>query len=504
MPGCQFRLHQENDLRAARKWNDTVSTPSDDDSPGSWGMPTFHDAISMTVRTMVMRRSSTSTQASSPSTEAYSDELDEYDAAESKQPGEVVHAAPPPSPAHLPLDIFPVKVEGRAKTACRYYTEVYGPATFRRPQFHGEAEDFPLLQDWMPFLLSNKVTFAALQATAMIHFDLADRSGKGPSPRSSQAYDLAIRLLRRHLVSASDKYSDLVISTMILLSAFDNLSSSLDRAWMHVKAMSDAVRQRGGLKQLGFNGWLAIACDSYIVHTERQQELVRLTGSASPRKEKLQPPVLPFPPKICAQLASLPRGFEEVCLRTCLMAPVLEVLSEVAAVVRATKPCEAYWMQELLVSPELVNANFANATKCFTLLQNPHLPLQDQLILMALQAYCALIDSTARSRYLNMAYLQIHTVLLPKSLYSRQSQNLYWLTWVGMMMLAASHTDSLTWALGTRILEQQKFRNNWAQRLEICKQFFWNDDFSVMVLQKLQYQRNNPSMAGGKFSYISY
>ena len=257
-----------------------------------------------------------------------------------------------------------------------------------------------------------------------------------------------------------------------------------------------------GEKLLSLSRTNTITVFSFTVHTECQQALVRLNGSASPSHEKLKPPVLPFSPEICAQLAKMPRAFEELCMRDCLMAPVIGVLSEVATFINATKPDEGYWLEDL--SPDLVEANYANATKCFVLLQNPQLPLQDQLILMALQAYCALIDRTERGRFLNLAYLQIHTVLLPMSLYSGQSQNLQWLTWVGMMMLASSHTDSLTWALGTRILEQQRFQNSWAQRLEICGKYFWNDDFSVMVLQKLQYQRNNPSMAGGKFSYISY
>ncbi|OAP54099.1 hypothetical protein AYL99_11634 [Fonsecaea erecta] len=75
---------------------------------------------------------------------------------------------------------------------------------------------------------------------------------------------------------------------------------------------------------------------------------------------------------------------------------------------------------------------------------------------MALQAYCPLMEYSDRRRFLNLVYLQIPAGLLPSMVSfpnnaQPRNQQAEWLTWVGMMMLASSHTKDLTWSWGMKI-----------------------------------------------------
>ncbi|KIW94080.1 uncharacterized protein Z519_05396 [Cladophialophora bantiana CBS 173.52] len=409
---------------------------------------------------------------------------------------------------HLPLDIFPIRVEGMAKTACRYYTDIYAPATFRRPQFHGLAEDLPVLRHYIPLILSNQLSFAALLANSMLQFDLMDRQRVGPSPQAKGMYDVTIRLLRQYLQSADDKVSDVVICTMMFLATFDNLTFNYESAWMHLQAIIEAIARRGGAQQLGFDGWLANVTDSFIAHAECQRALVRRQGISTYTFKGLSRPVHPYSPVICAQIAKLPRAFEEVCINERPLIAVIDIISDVAAWVDAAKAnTSEHTESHPSLNGTLIEANLTNGTKCFELLQNPHLPLQDQFLLMALQAYCSIMDYSERGRFLNLAYLQVHTGLLPSSFLfpdstHRRSHQAEWLTWVGMMMLASSHIEALTWSLGMRILDEQELKHSWMQRIRICEKFFWNEQFSYQVLRKLEFKRKNPGTVRDKFSYL--
>ncbi|KIW23714.1 uncharacterized protein PV07_11893 [Cladophialophora immunda] len=408
----------------------------------------------------------------------------------------------PPSFTHLPLEIFPIRIEGRAKTACRYYTDIYAPTTFRRLQFQGVAEDTPLLRHYIPLILSNQVSFVAMVANSMLQFDLMDRRRHGPSAQAKGMYDVAIRLLRQYLQSTADRVSDLVICTMLFLTTFDNLSFNYDSAWIHLKAVKEAISRRGGSQQLAFDGWLATVTDSFITHAECQRAIVRHRGTTAYNLKDLRRPVHPFPPPLCAEIARLPRAFEEFCINECPTVAVIDILSNIAEWVQALKAgSSGYEARHLVLNSVLLETNLNNARRCFELLQNIHLPLQDQFVLMALQAYCSLVDYSERGSFLNLAYLQIHASVLPSSLCfpgstKPRSHQAEWLTWVGMMLLASSHTNDLTWSLGMRILDEQELKHSWMQKIRICDKFFWNERFSYQLLRKMHFERKSPHTFG--------
>ncbi|KIX99968.1 uncharacterized protein Z520_04606 [Fonsecaea multimorphosa CBS 102226] len=403
---------------------------------------------------------------------------------------------------HLALEIFPIRIEGKAKTACRYYTDIYAPTTFRRLELEGVGEDLSLLRHYIPLILSNHVSFAGMLANAMLQFDLMDRPHHGPSPQAKGIYDVTIRLFRQYLQSTTDKVSDLVICTMLFLATFDNLTLNYDSAWIHLRAIEEAIARRGGPQRLEFDGWLATVTDSFITHAECHRAIVSHPGTAAPKVRSLDRPVHPFSPALCAQIARLPQAFEEFCINQRPVAAVIDVLSDIAAWVAAVKATASEDGREhLFVDSALLEANLNNATRCFELLQSADLPLQDQLVLMALQAYCSLVDSSERGRFLNLAYLQIHAGLLPSTFCfpgasHPQSHEAEWLTWVGMMMLTSSHTNDLTWSLGMRILDHQGLKQSWMQKIRICEKFFWNERFSYQVLRKKHFTSKSPNTFG--------
>ena len=136
-------------------------------------------------------------------------------------------------------------------------------------------------------------------------------------------------------------------------------------------------------------------------------------------------------------------------------------------------------------------------------MQNPTLPLRDQLVVMALKAYFTLMDDS-ETGCMNLAQLQMHTgILQPNLCFCDETRDAGWVTWVAMMFLACSHTDALTWSLGRRLLDQQKPKRTWMQRFQLCENYLWEMQFSYNILEKLYHQRQHPSMTGEKFSYIS-
>ncbi|OAP59257.1 hypothetical protein AYL99_06555 [Fonsecaea erecta] len=393
--------------------------------------------------------------------------------------------------AHLPLEIFPIRIQGKAKAACRYYLDIYAPTTFRRLQLQGVAEDLPLLRHYIPLILSNEVSFVAMLANSMLQFDLRDRRRDGVSPQTKGFYDVTIQLFRLYLQSTADKVSDLIICTMLLLAAFDNLTLNHDGAWIHLKAVSEAIMRRGGPQRLPF-----------IAHAECRRAIFRQPDPAAYEYGGLDRPVHPFSPALCNRIARLPPAFEEFCINERPVAAVIDILSDVSAWVDAVNANASEDEKEYLIcNSSLLEENLNNATRCFELLENTHLPIQEQYVLMALQAYCSLMDYSDRGRFLNLAYLQIHAGLLPSNFSfpdnaHPRNQQAEWLTWVGMMMLASSHTNDLTWSLGMKILGGQGLKHSWMQKIRVCEKFLWNGNLSYQVLRKIHFKRKDPGTFG--------
>lgn len=241
-------------------------------------------------------------------------------------------------------------------------------------------------------------------------------------------------------------------------------------------------------------------------------------GSAPPQTStRLEPLPDPIPPGVLSDLAQLSPAMRETCIRERLVVPVIAVLAQMSAWSRAAHRIDDHHsvgknigkpLQNPSHRPALVDANRKHSAICFMLLQNPNLPVSDQLVVMALRAYCVLVDDKESSR-LNLAMLQTHADLFhgPNLNLSENKilSDAQWLTWVACMLLAASHTDSLTWSLGMRILDLQTSRgqSGWLQRLELCEKYLWEKDFSFKVMEKLVHVNQNPSVAGGKFSYFT-
>jgi hypothetical protein len=154
---------------------------------------------------------------------------------------------------------------------------------------------------------------------------------------------------------------------------------------------------------------------------------------------------------------------------------------------------------------ESIEANWQNAMNCSILLQDSDLPIRDRLIVMALKAYCAVMDDSDRG-CMNLAQLQGDTGMLfpsPALCFDPATRDAHWLTWVAMILLASSHTDALTWSLGMHLLDQQKSKRDWMDRLQLCWDYLWEPEFSDKVMEKLLYLYKQPSITGAKFSYFS-
>ncbi len=181
---------------------------------------------------------------------------------------------------------------------------------------------------------------------------------------------------------------------------------------------------------------------SYILHSQFQHSLVRHDGEPVQTLKNINPPDHPFSLDLCRQIAKLPPAFEELCFREHLAESVIELLVQIKVWRDAVQTDNDN--RKFGLSQSMLNANHKNATACFVLIQNPHLPARDQLIVIALQAYCTLLDD-GDCGWSRMGQMQGHTGLFNEYLrFDRATRDAEWLTWVAMLLLASSHTDALT------------------------------------------------------------
>jgi hypothetical protein len=82
-------------------------------------------------------------------------------------------------------------------------------------------QDRDLIRDVVPFFLSDKTIFAAVLVRAILQADIVSERSRNPSLLATKAYGVALRLLRQHLILATNKVSDLVICALVFLIAFD-------------------------------------------------------------------------------------------------------------------------------------------------------------------------------------------------------------------------------------------------------------------------------------------
>ena len=223
--------------------------------------------------------------------------------------------------------------------------------------------------------------------------------------------------------------------------------------------------------------------DSFILRNQAQQVLVQNDSKPVQKFNKLEPPNHPFSLRLCNQIAKLTPAFEHLCFHERLVEPVVNLLVQIKEwrdSAPTNKDCRT-----CRLSPSTLDANKENATTCFILLQNPSMPISSQLIVMALQAYCRLVDEADRS-WSRMAQSQVQFGIFDQDLrFNQATRNAAWLTWVAMLFLASSHTDALTSSMGMRLLDQQQPKRSWTDRAKICQSYFWEPHFSGMVLENV-------------------
>jgi hypothetical protein len=207
--------------------------------------------------------------------------------------------------------------------------------------------------------------------------------------------------------------------------------------------------------------------------------------------QELRRPEYPFSSPVCAIVATLPLPFEELCFEH-LVEPLIELLGRINewACALTSNRNKNRGGSQTCVPQAMVDENFSNSIALFVLMQHPELPTRDQLVVMAMKGWCALMDQTETNRYLHRTNLELHADMISPTLVTElagDQRNVNWLTWVAMLLLASSHIDARAWSLGMRILDGQEFQKSWEQRLAICKNFFWDTEFSSIVLQKVNY-----------------
>lgn len=263
----------------------------------------------------------------------------------------------------------------------------------------------------------------------------------------------------------------------------------------------------GGQRRVKLRPCLPTLSISFTLHNQTQQTLRHRYRQPLTPSTEAQAPEYRFSQHISNRIAGLSPAFQALCFNEQLVDHVVELLAQVGVwrnmwcAINDKDSDKSY----PFLDTESIEANWQNAMNCSILLQDPELPIRDRLIVMALKAYCAVMDDSDRG-CMNLAQLQGDTGMLfpsPSLCFEPVTRDAHWLTWVAMLFLASSHTDALTWSLGIHLLDQQKRNRDWMDRLNICWDYLWEPEFSEKVMEKLLYLCKQPSITGAKFSYFS-
>ncbi|KAF4634145.1 hypothetical protein G7Y89_g3961 [Cudoniella acicularis] len=114
----------------------------------------------------------------------------------------------------------------------------------------------PISTIWGQHTLANHALLEAILFHAAVHLDLRHR--RPWSPITFYYRGQSIRLLNQSLESANGTPGDAVIGAAAFLGATGNITGNVDDDIMHRKATQKMVKMRGGLKNLGWDGALAM------------------------------------------------------------------------------------------------------------------------------------------------------------------------------------------------------------------------------------------------------
>jgi hypothetical protein len=186
----------------------------------------------------------------------------------------------------------------------------------------------------------------------------------------------------------------------------------------------------------------------------------------------------PFPWELCLKISKLPAGFREMCLSRVLSMPLIGLVERVTLWAGDYRGANSDIKPQASTSASL---NVSHAARCIELLKNPATKIEEQLVAVALLAYCMSRDSSKQIFFLMNSYLQVHCAFLANNVSPRHE----WNTWIGMILAATFDGISQMWQLAMKLLGPTRDRSQWVKNLQLCEAYLWSDELSSSLARKI-------------------
>ncbi|EXJ64078.1 hypothetical protein A1O7_00414 [Cladophialophora yegresii CBS 114405] len=358
----------------------------------------------------------------------------------------------------------------------------YSPTAVQRPHFVGVGQDLALLRSYIPFILHDRMVFSALAAVASFSANITSTGSRDAPPESFRLYQSAVSQLRERLSRESERSSDAVIVTLSNLSGFEALSGNYDAVDMHTLGIKQVVALRGGVDQLGFEGFLKTMSIAWLNFYAARHSVSLVNDHFFPRDGAFTYPEHPFDPDLCDTIAKFHPGLTNVALSGLLSHQVINLIAHINA---WEQDINAYLRESDVYNLHELSRSARNVTLCGEFLHKSGLSLIEQLLVIALMAFCYSTDTTRAMFYLTNAYLQIHCKFMRTLFIEVTERNEAFITWVGTTLVATFDPSGQPSLLGIQLLRARPNARNWQASVRLCESYFWNDALSLRLASKI-------------------
>lgn len=194
----------------------------------------------------------------------------------------------------------------------------------------------------------------------------------------------------------------------------------------------------------------------------------------------------PFNPELCDAIAKFRSGLTDIALSGLLSHQIINLIAHISAwdqdMNTSLRECDVYSLHDM-------SANSRNVTLCGEFLHKEKLTLIEQLLVLALMAYCYSTDTTRAMFWLTNAYLQVRCRHFQSLYIEVTERNEAFMTWVSTILVATFDPGAQPWLLGLSILRSRPIFRDWQANVRLCEGFFWNDVLSLKLASKIDHLR---------------
>lgn len=355
--------------------------------------------------------------------------------------------------------------------------ESYARYVVQRPQFAGQGTDWGLLEELIPFTLSDPMVLTATVALMEVVQNKGKAFGSGMTRSVMRNTTNAIAHLKTKLISPTDGLNDNVILAILNLCAveFHEMHyQNIGRLNIHMQALARIVQMRGGPDNLGFDGYLRHTVFAYMTLWK-----IALQNQAKPplTKADLVYPTHPFSPDLCKKISELPDGFHQPILARQIFVLLIDI---------------AHLLSIVSMQPPAEPGVLGNVSRiCAWLILREEISVFERILILGLVAFDIHADESKVIYRMLKPLLQVQCQAVINSnmdLSVRHESHRNILIWSGCLLVATTQWGSWTSRLGNKLLSKVAPGLSWERRTTVARELIWdavlNQELTMKILEQ--------------------